>query len=378
MGGKAYVGIDNTSRNIKKCYVGVDGVARKIKKAYVGVNGIARLCYISEVTNCILQCDSATATGSILHAMGIFHGTAYTDWDNLVTAVSGHLGDLGYVTADGNIKLSVLGAGVTMIPGAIISAVRDFLFGSSYISNSSDFIPYSTDSNFTASVNSSYYIPVSSVVDSTYSSPYSSYLARLVNDFSIDFSNYSFISVHFDNHLGFFLSLSNASSLSFTFDSTYNQFHSNSVFRAFSCILDDSNNITSTRRSNSSNECIWTDPFSYYNATRSSSYPCLFGISNLGTLSHGLTSNGDYDTNIAADDGLNSQDNIDVIYPGWATNATNVDTNIDVVADSGTGAIDGVITADKYFPIGIPDLGTSIYDQTQAGAQTGTNAVLLI
>lgn len=44
---KAYIGIDNTSRQVKTMYVGVDGIARKVKKAYIGVNGVAREWYSS-------------------------------------------------------------------------------------------------------------------------------------------------------------------------------------------------------------------------------------------------------------------------------------------------------------------------------------------
>lgn len=42
---KAYVGVGDKARKVKKIYVGVNGVARKVKKAYVGVNGVAKLVY---------------------------------------------------------------------------------------------------------------------------------------------------------------------------------------------------------------------------------------------------------------------------------------------------------------------------------------------
>lgn len=42
MAKRAYCGVGNTARRIKKIYVGVDGVARKVRKAYIGVDGIAR------------------------------------------------------------------------------------------------------------------------------------------------------------------------------------------------------------------------------------------------------------------------------------------------------------------------------------------------
>lgn len=42
---KAYVGVGDKARKVKKIYVGVNGVARKVKKAYVGVNGLAKLVY---------------------------------------------------------------------------------------------------------------------------------------------------------------------------------------------------------------------------------------------------------------------------------------------------------------------------------------------
>ena len=43
----AYIGIDNTSRQVKTMYVGVDGIARKVKKAYIGVDGVAKEWYSS-------------------------------------------------------------------------------------------------------------------------------------------------------------------------------------------------------------------------------------------------------------------------------------------------------------------------------------------
>lgn len=42
MAKRAYYGVDDTARRIKKIYVGVDGVARKVRKAYVGIDGVAR------------------------------------------------------------------------------------------------------------------------------------------------------------------------------------------------------------------------------------------------------------------------------------------------------------------------------------------------
>lgn len=42
MGKKAYIGINNSARQVKKIYVGVSDKARNVKKGYVGVNGVAR------------------------------------------------------------------------------------------------------------------------------------------------------------------------------------------------------------------------------------------------------------------------------------------------------------------------------------------------
>lgn len=343
MGCKAYIGIDNTSRNIKKCYVGVDGVARKIKKAYIGVNGIARLCYISEITNSILPCNSTTATGSILHAMGIFHGTANTDWDSLVTAVLGHLGSLGYVTADGKIKLSVLGAGVTMIPGAVIGAVRDFLFGNSSLMLSNGKGDYYDWFFSQLSVSSQNIISSGSFQCHCMSATYvSSITGNLITKW-------------------IYFWVSGVGSLARS-GSTITASYTNSKWFVLYSETAGSGYATGT---------------GYLQKQQTGVYSISIGDdSTVFTPSAGVSSSLDLNTgNVGT---LNPDDNIDVIYPGWASHSENVDTNIDVVADAGTGAIDGVITADKYYPIGIPDLGTSIYDQTQAGAQTGTNAVLLI
>lgn len=65
----------------------------------------------------------------------------------------------------------------------------------------------------------------------------------------------------------------------------------------------------------------------------------------------------------------------DVIYPGWAERATNIDTNIEQDLDN-DGAIDNVISADKYYPLTVPLDLTDVFDQvkdwTQEQAQAGT------
>lgn len=265
----------------------------------------------------------AAVVGSILHAMGIFHGTAHTDWDSLVTAVLGHLGDLGYVTADGKIKLSVLGAGVTMIPGAIISAVRDFVSSgdSPAISVSSSASPDEL-SQIDSSTKYSYYFFVS------FKTIYRKYILAsntpiyysVSGDTLVASCSGSLYMCTKDSETGFYSSFGYISSSSYTF------FAPN----------------------------------------------CIYSGGTYGDV-HSTTASTSKDLNVSGiPDTFSPSAQPDVIYPGWATHSENVDTNIDVVADVDTGAIDGVITADKYYPIGIPDLGTSIYDQTQAGAQTGT------
>lgn len=47
MAKRAYVGVEDKARKIKKMYVGSNAVARKIKKGYVGVDGVARQFFSS-------------------------------------------------------------------------------------------------------------------------------------------------------------------------------------------------------------------------------------------------------------------------------------------------------------------------------------------
>lgn len=72
--GKAYIGVNNISKNISKIYVGVDGIAREIKKGYVGVDGIAKLFFISESGEIILppSVGETSYTGESL---------VYSGWD---------------------------------------------------------------------------------------------------------------------------------------------------------------------------------------------------------------------------------------------------------------------------------------------------------
>lgn len=45
MAKRAYIGINNVAKKIKKIYVGIGGVAKKVKKAYVGIGGVAKLFF---------------------------------------------------------------------------------------------------------------------------------------------------------------------------------------------------------------------------------------------------------------------------------------------------------------------------------------------
>lgn len=280
----------------------------------------------------------AAVVGSILHAMGIFHGDAHTDWDSLVTAVLGHLGSLGFVTADGKIKLSVLGAGVTMIPGAIISAVRDFLF-----SGDSPTLTYQSGTG----PDYSYFFRNLSADDRNYINSHSMTVHCLSATYYSASSGYNVTE-------WFYLWVSGSGSLSRSGNSIIASYTSCSHMFAHGVVA--KNTFVAQ---------------GYLGQNQTGDDTAYIGDDSVITVpSGGVTSAQDF--NLAGADTLNPSDTPDVIYPGWAENAENVDTNIDVVADAGTGAIDGVITADKYYPIGIPDLGTSIYDQTQAGAQTGT------
>ncbi len=49
MGKGVYVGVNNSSRKVKKIYVGVNGFSRKVKKIYVGADGVARLAWSGSV-----------------------------------------------------------------------------------------------------------------------------------------------------------------------------------------------------------------------------------------------------------------------------------------------------------------------------------------
>lgn len=51
MARKAYVGVGDAAKRIKRAYIGIDGKARLVKKIYVGVNGIAQLaCELKSLT----------------------------------------------------------------------------------------------------------------------------------------------------------------------------------------------------------------------------------------------------------------------------------------------------------------------------------------
>lgn len=67
----AYIGIENTSKELKNAYVGINGIAKEIKEIYVGVEGVPKLVWQSIPPNPYIDaayCDTVLASETAFNA----------------------------------------------------------------------------------------------------------------------------------------------------------------------------------------------------------------------------------------------------------------------------------------------------------------------
>ncbi len=75
---KAYIGVNDTARQVTNIYAGVDGTARKVIRAYAGVNGLARMIFesVKETVVSIPKMTSNTAPSGIASASSEYNTNA--------------------------------------------------------------------------------------------------------------------------------------------------------------------------------------------------------------------------------------------------------------------------------------------------------------
>ena len=295
----------------------------------------------------VITLGAAGVIAAILTAMGIRQqGNDSTYFSNLVSQCGVYLKGIGYVTADGKMKVTALTAGITTVASGVIDAIRNFLF-----TGQGDFAaPLNYDNGI---------VYASSGVLNCGSSKYS-WNSYSGTGFLIAFKSYN---ENGNNSYKWHVIYCSNSSNSYILingqvQNVYHDYRLGSLY-CIDCLL-----------SVSETDLNFNIPvYPWINNIKDS-------LARVVLPTSGLKSNEGIDV-FGSGRNLDKDKNIDVIYPGWADRSVSVDTNIQQDLDN-DGAIDNIITAGKYYPLTVPldatDVITDVKDWSQEYAQTGTPA----
>lgn len=286
---------------------------------------------------------ASVVIASVLTALGVSKGVSSDDFNSLVDNLGVYLQGLGYVTTDGKMKVSVLQSGVAMIGSSVIKSISNYIFGHNpdgtrYITSGVDY------PNMLRSYPDFWWC-------------YETFKDKESNGiFPYRWLGYTFYdTVLFGTSGGY-----DSCILMYNCKLVKNTSYSSGSTIVWDIVKNDSTG-------------EWHE-FHRIGNSFSNSIPSRIDNVHYTTIYSNLpiVPSTTYDISITGVGGYNPDyDNLDVIYPGWATNSETIDNNIESELTYG-GAIDNVIEADKYYPINVPKTYTGALDLSQSQAQEGT------